>query len=280
VIGSRVVVAEKEEAMHRYLLPVALVLAAAVALLTPDPGQAGSGPSLAWSPTTGSGAYDYGTAKVGDKPVQTFALTNSGGTGSGALTISVSGSTAFSITSDACTGTALGKGKSCAVTVEYAPSTAGQSETATLSASGKKSGAKAGVTLTGAALGGNTGHIYWPNELGDAIGRANLDGTGVDENFIAGASFPFGIAVDGAHVYWGNFGEDTIGLASVDGTGANPSFITGASGAAGVAVDGSCIYWGNSGADTIGRANLDGSNPNQSFITGASTPDGVAVDSG
>src|SRR5262249_60091471 len=128
--------------MRRYLLPAALVVAAAVALVAPASGQAGSAPSLAWSPST-SGAYDYGTVKVGDKPVQTFAVKNSGGTASGALTISVSGSSAFSITSDACTGTALGKGKSCAVSVEFAPSTAGQSETATLVASGKKSGAKA-----------------------------------------------------------------------------------------------------------------------------------------
>jgi len=36
-------------------------------------------------------------------------------------------------------------------------------------------------------------YIYWTN--GNAIGRANLDGTGVNESFITGASAPGNIAV-------------------------------------------------------------------------------------
>src|SRR5262249_48700454 len=73
----------------------------------------------------------------------------SGGSASGVLAISLSDSTAFSITSDACTGTSLGPKKSCVLTVEYAPTTADQTDTATLTATGKKSGASASITLTG-----------------------------------------------------------------------------------------------------------------------------------
>ena len=42
----------------------------------------------------------------------------------------------------------------------------------------------------------DAGHVYWANEGTNTIGRANLDGTGVDQSFITGASAPFGVAVD------------------------------------------------------------------------------------
>jgi hypothetical protein len=39
-------------------------------------------------------------------------------------------------------------------------------------------------------------HVYWANGNTDTIGRANLDGTGVDQSFITGAQYPAGLAVD------------------------------------------------------------------------------------
>ena len=94
-------------------------------------------------------------------------------------------------------------------------------------------------------------YIYWTNFITgtnittDTIGRANLDGTGVNQSFISGASSPIGIAVDADHIYWANFATGTIGRANLDGTGVNQSFITGASGPRGVAVDASYVYWTN-----------------------------------
>ena len=48
-------------------------------------------------------------------------------------------------------------------------------------------------------------HIYWTNDGesgalggGQSIGRANLDGTDVDQSFITGASGPVGVAVEGS----------------------------------------------------------------------------------
>jgi hypothetical protein len=108
------------------------------------------------------------------------------------------------------------------------------------------------------------------------IGRAKLDGTGVNQSFISGADHPCGVAVDDAHVYWANeglcgpsaCGGTTIGRANLDGSAPNESFITGLSAPVDVAVNGSYIYWGNNDANTIGRANLDGTSPNNTFING------------
>ena len=45
-------------------------------------------------------------------------------------------------------------------------------------------------------------YVYWTNDNG-TIGRANLDGTGVNQSFITGlGTSPQGVAVDGAHAYW------------------------------------------------------------------------------
>ena len=115
--------------------------------------------------------------------------------------------------------------------------------------------------------------VYWTNENGTTLGRANLDGTGASESFITGASSPVAVAVDGQHVYWINLGADAISRANLDGTGADQSFITGAADPFGVAVDAQHIYWTNAHANSIGRANLDGSGVSQSFIVGASGAD-------
>ena len=131
-------------------------------------------------------------------------------------------------------------------------------------------------------------YVYWSNfgfATNGAIGRANLDGSGVNNSFITGANYPSGVAVDSGHIYWANNGNSLIGLAgtigraNLDGSGANQSFVTAGTYPAGVAVDAAHIYWTDQ-AGTIGRANLDGSGANNSFITGASDPIGVAVDSG
>ena len=77
----------------------------------------------------------------------------------------------------------------------------------------------------------DAGHVYWTDAYSfppGTIGRANLDGTGVDQSFISGAQGPFGVAVDAGHVYWanGNF-PGSIGRANLDGTGVDQSFISG-----------------------------------------------------
>ena len=115
----------------------------------------------------------------------------------------------------------------------------------------------------------------------ESIGRANLDGSSPNNNFITGASNPGAVAVDGQHIYWTNPSANTIGRANLDGTSVNQSFInlSGAAGPSGLAVDGRHIYWTTERPGFVARANLDGSGAEPSFIpTGDAVPAGLAVD--
>jgi hypothetical protein len=131
-------------------------------------------------------------------------------------------------------------------------------------------------------------HIYWndrvpssaPVEEWGTIGRANLDGSGVDRTFISGLS-PYsvnGVAVDAGHIYWGEWLTGRIGRANLDGSGVQTDFIQ-ASNQGGIAVDATHIYWGvGIESNSIGRANLDGSAVDGTFISLPTYPLSVGVD--
>ena len=131
---------------------------------------------------------------------------------------------------------------------------------------------------------------WWAPSSGGAIGRANVDGSGVDNRFITGIGIPrspawqgaspCGIAVAGKYIHWTYAAEgskpQTIGRANLDGTGVDKRFITGVSnGFCGIAVAGGHIFWTNGGF--VGRANLDGTGVDRRFIRTASAPCGVAA---
>lgn len=120
-------------------------------------------------------------------------------------------------------------------------------------------------------------HIYWADAGNASVGRANLDGSGVVDDFIHAANTVNGVAVDGSHIYWANFGE-SIGRANLDGTDVVQNFISTASNVIGVAVDSAHIYWASAAPSLIGRANLDGSGIQTSFIPDTRSPDSIAVD--
>jgi Low-density lipoprotein receptor repeat class B len=110
--------------------------------------------------------------------------------------------------------------------------------------------------------------VYWTNENQTTIGRAKINGTGANDNFITGLNDPIGVAVDSNFIYWAERGNDSIGRANLDGTGVNRNFIPSSAGVnnpAGVAVTPNAIFWGNN-SNAIGRANLDGTGPVASFI--------------
>jgi hypothetical protein len=122
-------------------------------------------------------------------------------------------------------------------------------------------------------------HVYWtasaPSVL-NSIGRADLDGGGIDATLIGGPTrSPAAVAVKGAHIYWSEPLNDSIGRANLDGSGVEQGFIsTFAPGA--LAVDAGHLYWASVAGD-IGRAALDGSDYEPQFVTGANCPAGLAV---
>ena len=129
---------------------ILLACCAALALTVGVAAALGGGaPSIAFTP----GSKDFGTIDKNTTASQTFVLKNTGGSGTGALTVSLTGSSAFSKTTDGCTATALGPKKQCSVTVKYAPTTDASSDTGTLTASSKKPVAVATATLTGKSAG-------------------------------------------------------------------------------------------------------------------------------
>jgi hypothetical protein len=122
-------------------------------------------------------------------------------------------------------------------------------------------------------------YIYWTsNAEPQSVGRANLDGGGVDKTFITGVSTTFGLAVDAAHVYWAN-SHGGVGRAAIDGTNVDQGFIADGNPVA-VALDASHVYWADL-SHSIGRADLDGTGADQNYVTdedGTLDPKEVAVD--
>jgi hypothetical protein len=127
--------------------------------------------------------------------------------------------------------------------------------------------------------------VYWANDNQTSIGRAKINGTGANTNFITGVNGVHGIAIDSKFIYWTtlNSGVSTIGRANLDGSGVNNQFITSdVTAPSSIAVTSSAIYWTNAvgmSPHTIGRANLDGSGPDPDFINTPVKPCGLATDS-
>ncbi len=109
--------------------------------------------------------------------------------------------------------------------------------------------------------------VYWVNNDEGTIGRANLDGSAVDQSFIAVAlplSPSIGLAVNDRHIFWAG---DTgfIGRANLDGSGVDPDYIAlNPGGENTLALGDAHVYWASD--DWIGRANLDGTGVNQQLL--------------
>ena len=132
----------------------------------------------------------------------------------------------------------------------------------------------------------DSSHVYWVK--GDSIGRAKLDGTDREAEFlvnIGAEPAPGGIAVYDGYIYWadydGGFGS-AIGRANLSTKEITPEFIDWdeSTGPEGIAVGAAGIFWVNSSDGTIGRAApAKGSEPDLDAILGASASSlGLALD--
>jgi virginiamycin B lyase len=127
----------------------------------------------------------------------------------------------------------------------------------------------------GCGVGLDAEHVYWTTRDGQ-IGRANLDGTDVERNFIVlPDGWACGVAVDSSHVYWASNSSGKLGRAALDGSEVQPSWMSpGAGHGCGIAVSATTVFW----ATTTGvyRSPLSGGRPVP--VTTATTENcGVAI---
>ncbi|MGY4771640.1 choice-of-anchor D domain-containing protein [Kribbella sp. CWNU-51] len=161
-------------------------------------------PALGFTPSS----HDFGEVATKQAASQSFTLANSvGHATTGPLTVTVTGSAAFTTGSDTCTGTSLVPGASCTVTVSFAPTSLGI-VTANLTAASQTPAASTTAALTGTGV----GHIYWVNQ-GQTIedGSVNVaSSNGSNAQVIDGPglpSFPVGVAVANTALYVANLGD-------------------------------------------------------------------------
>jgi hypothetical protein len=137
---------------------------------------------------------------------------------------------------------------------------------------------------SGEGLATDIAHVYWTWETtidgGNVsfIGRANLDGTGIQEDFISGANTAIGVTVDDNHIYWTNLGTGTIGRANLDGTMVDQNFVAVAAGPQFITHDRTHLYWTNLYTESIGTVGVDGSGAIEGLVTGTRGASGIAVD--
>ena len=121
------------------------------------------------------------------------------------------------------------------------------------------------------------GYVYWSDPAHHRIGRAKLDGTEVNDDYVSLTGEPRGIAVidsgSNKYIYWTDRGEldqngepqsglGTIGRMDLDGSNVNPSCFTGLTNPRSIAASSTFIYWTEPVASSIlgdgsaGRATL------------------------
>jgi hypothetical protein len=194
--------------------------------------------ALAFTPSS----FNYGQVGTGQPVSQTFTLANTG-QATGTLTDTLTGSAAFTITGDTCTGTSLAAGGTCTVTVQFAPASIA-TFTAALTSASANPAATATVALTG--TGAPPRFLYWTNNAGGSISangtvnRAGLNGSN-PQIIVPEQDSPGGMAADASQIYWASGGNVTV--ANLNGNFGNDSFTPEQSNVNAVAVDASHLYW-------------------------------------
>jgi hypothetical protein len=116
--------------------------------------------------------FDFGQVGTGQtSSPQTFTLANTGGQATGALTDTLTGAAAFTVTGDTCTGISLAAGGTCTVTVRFAPASMA-TDTATLTAASANPAVTATDTLTGTGV--RPRFLYWTDQIGSGSGTISV----------------------------------------------------------------------------------------------------------
>lgn len=143
-----------------------------------------------------------------------------------------------------------------------------------------------GGQLSVVAVAADAGYMYWARQ-DDRIGRARIDGTDVEPDFIRASDVGRGVAVSDGYLYWTRDGEEggwAIGRARVDGSDVRENFFDpdtidselGDGDPGPIAVDEDYLYIGgheeDDGSHTIIRIRTDGSDVQPRFISGLTGP--------
>ncbi len=178
--------------------------------------------------------------------------------------------------------------------------------TATVVSNGRAGTPDQGVNPSFLATGGfkrdvlvHGAYIYWTQRSSEtiaegvvqtrSIGRANIDGSNANANFITLPAsneklggIPGGLTTDGTHLYWTITSDEKVlvgfvSKATLDGTLVARELVATGEGPVGITVANGKLYWANADANTIGTANTDGTGLNQTLVTNTVRPYGVRV---
>jgi hypothetical protein len=132
-------------------------------------------------------------------------------------------------------------------------------------------------------------YIYWVLRNERKIARANLDGSGVNTNFISLPStterfggVPGGVTTDGVHLYVTIKSDDpaffgVVSKYSLAGALVTPELVYTGPGPVGITASAGRLYWANTEGNSIGTATTEGADLRQDFITNTVQPYGVEV---
>ena len=123
-------------------------------------------------------------------------------------------------------------------------------------------------------------YLYFSSCDDNTIGRADLDGSQVEQDLISlgASSCPQGLAVAGSHIYWTQLGSGTIGRATLDATGINRRWLNihSRQGPFQIVADHAHIYWTWGGVDGspsyTGRADTNRSHLDRDFLADSLYP--------
>jgi hypothetical protein len=135
----------------------------------------------------------------------------------------------------------------------------------------------------------NDDHVYWANAARDpikwAIGRAGIDGNGVNQLFSPTTSSgvqPFGVALDATHAYFSANDEasnnGSIGRVPLEGGPSTIFLVAGKARVRGIALDATHVYWASQSEAAIGRGPLGAGSVEKEFLKPGGTPLGLALD--
>ena len=125
--------------------------------------------------------------------------------------------------------------------------------------------------------------VYWTNSGNGTIGRAESDGSSVDQSFISGLGSVGSVAVGGGYIYWTSPSKHAIGRAKIDGSDVEPEIFKGLAGEPyGLAFYDEQVYVTQPGLGLIGRYGENSSGgleEDEVLIEGLEAPLAITVDS-